>query len=52
MNSVNRSLSTPLHVASENNKVEMIDLLVGQGGGLELQDRHSRTPLLGTNITK
>ena len=45
VNAVNRSLSTPLHVASENNKVEMVDLLVSQGAGLELQDRDGDTAL-------
>ena len=39
MNAVNRSLSSPLHVASENNKVEMIDLLVSQG---KLEDAQKR----------
>ena len=46
MNAVNRSLVSPLHVASEYNQVEMISLLVSQGAALELQDRESKTALL------
>ena len=43
---VNKNMQTPLHIASANNKGEIIEFLLDKGADIEKQDKASLTPLL------
>ena len=43
---VNKNMQTPLHIASANNKGNIIEFLLSKGANIERQDRDSLTPLL------
>ena len=46
ISSVNKNIQTPLHIASANNKGNIIEFLLSKGGDIERQDKASLTPLL------
>ena len=43
---VNKNMQTPLHIASANNKGDIIEFLLDKGADIEKQDKASLTPLL------
>ena len=43
---VNAALATPLHLASKQNKVDVVKFLIGCGVDVNFQDEHGQAPLL------